>query len=154
VINEPFVFGWQDDKLYLQAFDVLEDDTRDWKKAQKKLVSKSLGADIQKELKKRNEEMNWDRVATVAHSPRGIPVSISGSGDSFEELVASATRVQNTVPEGASWNGNTDLPLDEAAYRSMLSDRDAEIATTPDGTGGSTPAAGSTSANPPAKTGT
>src|SRR5690349_16527857 len=119
VINEPFVFGWQNETLYLQAFDVLEDDTRDWQKAQKKLVSKSLGADIQKELKKRKEEMNWDLVATVAHDPRGIPVSISGSGDTIEHLVASATRVQNVVPVGASWDGKTDLPVDEETFRSM-----------------------------------
>jgi L,D-transpeptidase ErfK/SrfK len=138
VINEPFVFGWQNETLYLQAFDVLEDDTRDWQKAQKKLVSKSLGADIQKELKKRKEEMNWDLVATVAHDPRGIPVSISGSGDSVEHLVASATRVQNIVPVGASWDGKTDLPVDEETFRSMLSDRDPQASPS---TGGSAPPA-------------
>jgi len=151
VINEPFVFGWHNDQLYLQAFDVLEDDARDWKKAQKKLVSKSLGADIQKELKKRKEEMNWDLVATAAHQPRGIPVSISGSGDTIEQLLASAPRVQNAVPDGASWDGKTDLPVDEATFRSMLSDRDPQASTA---TGGTAPANSTTPATPPAKTGT
>jgi L,D-transpeptidase ErfK/SrfK len=151
VINEPYVFGWQDDQLYLQAFDVLEDDARDWKKAQKKLVSKSLGADIQKELKKRKEEMNWDLVAAAAHTPRGIPVSISGSGESVEQLVASATHVQNAVPEGASWDGKTDLPVDEETFRSMLSDRDPQASTS---TGGTAPATSTTPAAAPAKTGT
>jgi L,D-transpeptidase ErfK/SrfK len=124
VINEPFVFGFQDDKLYLQAFDVMEDDTRDWKKAQKKLVSKSLAADIQKELKKRNEEVSWDLVASAGHDPRGIPVVISTGGASLDEVVAAAPRVQNRVPEGASWDGVSDLPVDEATFREMLSDRD------------------------------
>ena len=158
VINEPFVFGWQDDKLYLQAFDVLEDDARDWKKAQKKLVSKSLGADIQKELKKRKEEMNWDLVATAAHSPRGIPVSISNGGESVEQLVASAHRVQNAVPEGASWDGKTDLPVDEQTFRSMLSDRDPQGSPSTGGASSSTPdatpAAGNVTATSPPKTGT
>ena len=154
VINEPFVFGWQDDKLYLQAFDVLEDDARDWKKAQKKLVSKSLGADIQKELKKRNEEMNWDLVAAAAHTPRGIPVSISNGGEAVEQLVASAVRVQNAVPEGASWDGKTDLPVDEATFRSMLSDRDPQDSSSSAAAAGNTPAAGSSSATMPPKTGT
>jgi L,D-transpeptidase ErfK/SrfK len=160
VINEPFVFGWQEDKLYLQAFDVLEDDARDWKKAQKKLVSKSLGADIQKELKKRKEEMNWDLVATVAHTPRGIPVSISDGGDAVETLIASANRVQNTVPEGASWDGKTDLPLDEQTFRSMLSDRDPQASSETGGGGGTagtnaTPAgSGNASSTSPPKTGT
>src|SRR6185369_10612790 len=95
VVNEPFVFGWQNDQLYLQAFDVLEDDTRDWQKAQKKLVSKSLGADIQKELKKRGEEVNWDLVGAVAHDPRGIPLSISNGGVSVDQVVANAPLVLN-----------------------------------------------------------
>ncbi len=156
VINEPFMFGWQNDKLYLQAFDVLEDDTRDWQKAQKKLVSRSLGADIRRELKKRGEEMNWDLVAAVAHDPRGIPVSISGTGDTVEHLVASATRVQNTVPEGAAWDGKTDLPVDEATFRSMFSDRDPQSSgdaatNTP---AANTPAEGMPSAPAPLKTGT
>jgi L,D-transpeptidase ErfK/SrfK len=156
VINEPFVFGWQNDQLYLQAFDVLEDDARDWKKAQKKLVSKSLGADIQKELKKRKEEMNWDLVAAAAHPPRGIPVSISGSGDDVSQLVASATRVQNTVPPGASWDGKTDLPVDEATFRSMLSDRDPQASSETGGAAApaAAPANGTAPAITPAKTGT
>ncbi len=134
VVNEPFVFGFQNDKLYLQAFDVLEDDTRDWTKAQKKLVSKSIGADIQKELKKRNEQVSWDLVASVGHDPRGVPLIISeGGADSLDQVVAAATRVQNAVPPGASWDGKTDLPVDEATFKEMLSDRDPS---TPEGQGG------------------
>jgi L,D-transpeptidase ErfK/SrfK len=151
VVNEPFVFGFQDDKLYLQAFEVLEDDTRDWKKAQKKLVSKSLGEEIQKELKKRNEEVSWDLIATVGHEPRGIPLVISTGGSALEEILAAAPRVQNKVPEGASWDGKTDLPIDEATYREMLSDRDPAA---PESTGGALPASSSAAPEKNQKTGT
>jgi len=127
VVNEPFVFGFKDDQLYLQAFDVLEDDTRDWKKAQQKLVSKSLGANIQKELKKRDEELDWDLVNTVAHDPRGIPLSITkGSAVSIDSVLAAAPKVQNRVPLNASWDGKTDLPVDAEAFQEMLSDRDPQ----------------------------
>ena len=124
VVNQPFVFGWKDGQLYLQAYDVLEDDARDWKNAQKKLLSKSLAVRIQKELKKRGEEMNWDRVARLAHAPRGIPVSVSTLDASVEQVIASATKVQNRVPEGATWDGKTDLPMDEQTFQEVLSDRD------------------------------
>ena len=144
VVNEPFVFGFQNDKLYLQAFDVLEDDTRDWQKAQKRLVSKSIGADIQKELKKRNEQVSWDLVASVGHDPRGIPLVISEGGESLDQVVASATVVQNVVPPGASWDGKSDLPVDEATFKEMLSDRDPS---TPEGQGG---AAGAVPSSNPA----
>jgi L,D-transpeptidase ErfK/SrfK len=155
VVNEPFVFGFQDDKLYLQAFDVLEDDTRDWQKAQKKLVSKAIGADIQKELKKRNEQVSWDLVASVGHDPRGIPLVISEGGDSLENVVAAATRVRNAVPEGASWDGKTDLPVDEATFKEMLSDRDPAAPATQGGAQGSgaTAVPSSTLAPAPASSG-
>ena len=124
VVNQPFVFGWYEGQLYLQAYDVLEDDARDWKKAQKKLLSKSLATRIQKELKKRNEEVNWDRIAKLAHEPRGIPVSVSSPDASIEQVVAGAVKVQNRVPDGATWDGKTDLPIDEATLQEVLSDRD------------------------------
>lgn len=153
VVNEPFVFGWQNDQLYLQAFDVLEDDPRDWKKAQKKLVSKSLGADIQKELKKRNEEVNWDLVSKIAHQPRGIPETITGRDQpALEQLLAAAPRVLNQVPPNASWDGKSDLPVDEATMREMLSDRDPQASNAVGGA--AAPASGSTSVAAPVKTGT
>ncbi len=38
VVNQPFLFGWHDGRLYLQAYTVFEDDTRNWSKAQKSLL--------------------------------------------------------------------------------------------------------------------
>lgn len=155
VVNEPFVFGFQNDKLYLQAFDVLEDDTRDWQKAQKKLVSKSIGADIQAELKKRNEQVSWDLVSTVGHDPRGIPLVISEGGESLEQVVAAANRVRNAVPEGASWDGKTDLPVDENTFKEMLSDRDPAAPAAQGGSQGASPTSQAPAApGKPAKTGT
>jgi L,D-transpeptidase ErfK/SrfK len=126
VVNEPFVFGWRDGELNIQAFDVLEDDARDWKKAERKLLSKSLGASIRKQLKERGEELDWDLVSQFAHDPRGIPVSISRTDSTLEQVLASARKVQNRVPDGASWDGKSDLPMDEETFREMVSDSDPQ----------------------------
>jgi hypothetical protein len=32
--------------------------------------------------------------------------------------------VQNRLPDGASWDGKSDLPVDEKSFQEMLSDRD------------------------------
>lgn len=130
VVNEPFTFGWQGEELSIQAFDVLEDDPRDWKKAEKKLLSKSLSESIRKELKRRGESVDWERVSTLTHDPRGIPVSISRPDASLEQVVASARKVQNRVPDGASWNGKSDLPMDEQSFREMVSDSDPQTGPT------------------------
>jgi L,D-transpeptidase ErfK/SrfK len=122
VVNQPFVFGWKDGQLYMQAFDVLEDDPRDWKKAQKKLLNKSLAATLQKQLKSHNEQVNWDLVSNLAHAPRGVPVPISQADGSLEQILAAAPKVQNRIPEGSTWDGTTDLPMDEGTFRQVISD--------------------------------
>ena len=137
VVNQPFVFGFKDGALHIQAFDVLEDDPRDWKKAQAKLLNKTMAENIKKELAARKEKIDWDAVAKLTHEPRGIPVSVTGGPDQLDAIVAGATIVQNTVAPGATWDGITDLPVDEATFQELVSDREssvesaAEAATTP-----------------------
>ena len=122
VVNQPFVFGWHDGQLYMQAFDVLEDDTRGWKKAPKKLLSQSLAANLQKQLKAHNEQVNWDEVTVLSHDPRGVPVPISRADVSLDQVLASASKVQNHLPDGSTWDGKSDLPMDEATFHQMISE--------------------------------
>jgi hypothetical protein len=35
-------------------------------------------------------------------------------------------RVQNRVPEGANWDGVSDLPVDEQTFQQMLSEAESE----------------------------
>jgi L,D-transpeptidase ErfK/SrfK len=126
VVNQPFVFGWHEEQLYLQAYDVLEDDPRDWQKAQKKLISKSFAARIQQQLKSRAEAVNWEAISRLAHDPRGIPVSVSAPDATIDAVLAAAPRVQNRVPAGATWDGKTNLPVDEQTFQQMLSDSDPQ----------------------------
>jgi L,D-transpeptidase ErfK/SrfK len=127
VVNQPFLFGWHDGALHIQAFDVLEDDPRDWKKAQAKLLNKALAERIQKELVARKEKIDWDAVAKLSHEPRGIPVSVTGGPDQLEQIVAGATIVQNKVAPGATWDGVSDLPVDEATFQELVSDRESSV---------------------------
>ncbi len=135
-MNQPYLFGWHDGKLYLQAYDVLEDDPRDFAKAPKKLLSKQLAARIQKELKARGETIDWAAVSSIAHEPRGIPAPIAGGSASVDTEVAAAAVVENRVPDGATWDGVSGLPIDEKTFQDMFSDNEAEPAPATNGTGG------------------
>ena len=143
VVNQPFVFGWHEGQLYMQPYDVLEDDTRDWSKAPHKLLSKSLAAQLQQQVRAAHEHVNWDLVSSLAHDPRGMPVPITLTDASLEQVVAAAPRVQNVVPEGSTWDGKSDLPMDEASFQQMMSD------TEPGSTAPGTPEATSPSAGAP-----
>jgi hypothetical protein len=107
----------------MQPFDVLEDDTRDWAKAQKKLLSRSLAATLQQQLKAHKEQVDWNLVSALAHAPRGVPVPITVDA-SADEIIAGAQRVRNVLPEGSTWDGKSDLPMDEGSFKQMLSDID------------------------------
>ena len=124
VVNQPFVFGWHDGQLYLQPLDVLEDDTRDWSKAQRKLLTKSLAARLQQEVQAHHERVDWELVSSLTLHPRGVPVPITESDASVEQILAAAPRVQNVLPEGSTWDGSSDLPMDEASFQQMMSERE------------------------------
>jgi L,D-transpeptidase ErfK/SrfK len=120
VVNQPFMFGWRDGELYMQSYDVLEDDTRDWKS--RKLLTKTLALRLQQQVQAHHEQVDWTRVAALAHSPRGIPVPITTSDVSLDQVLAAAPRVQNLLPEGSTWDGRSDLPMDEATFRQVVSE--------------------------------
>jgi len=122
VVNQPFLFGWRDGQLYMQAYDVLEDDTRDWNNAQKKLLSTSLATRLQQQVKAHHEQVDWSLVTSLAHSPRGVPVPVTLQECSIEQVLAAAPRVQNVLPEGSTWDGTTDLPMDEASFQQIVSE--------------------------------
>ena len=146
VVNQPFVFGWRDGQLYMQPYDVLEDDSRDWAKAQRKLLTRSLAARLQAQVREHHEQVDWNQVSALARNPRGIPVPITTQDASVEQVLAAAPRVQNTLAEGSSWDGRSDLPMDEATFRQMVSETEPGSA---DPAAGNAPAATPTAGSAP-----
>ncbi len=141
VVNQPFPFGWRDNELYLQPYGELEDDTRDWNKAQKKLLTRELAARLQQDLKSHHEQINWSLVSALTHDARGIPVPVSTPDASLEQVLAAAPRVQDVLPEGSTWDGKSDLPMDQASFNQLMSDIEPGSAP-PGGKAQAAPAAG------------
>jgi L,D-transpeptidase ErfK/SrfK len=145
VVNQPFPFGWTDGELYLQPLDVLEDDSRNWSKGQRKVLDKSLSPALQQELKAHGQQIDWTLVAALTHSPRGLPVPVSSADASLAQVLAAAPRVQNVLPQGSTWDGTSDLPMDEASFKQIVSE--IEPSAEP---GAAAPAAGTAPAATPA----
>jgi len=61
VVNQPYLFGWRDGTLYLQAYSVMEDDSRDWSKNRKTLLAKLLNPKLQKKISEHDKEIDWQR---------------------------------------------------------------------------------------------
>ena len=127
VVNQPFLFGVHGTQLYLQAYTVLEDDARDWKHAQRKLLTRLLGNRGQAVLHA-GTSIDWSSVATVAGAPRGIPVPVLGAGGSVDAELMDAPLVQNRIPDGANWDGTDDTGTDGLSAKPLLSERDPKTA--------------------------
>jgi L,D-transpeptidase ErfK/SrfK len=131
VVNQPYVFGWDGDQLVMQAYGSLEDDRRDWNKAQAALLARSLGKPVEKELQRRGATVDWDLVMQMAHAPRGLIVPVTVIDASVDKVLASATKVENELPAGASWDGKSDLPMDEKTFNEMMGESDPQDHTVP-----------------------
>ena len=103
VVNQPFVFGWHRGDLYMQAFGSLAGDQGDAQSVTSDLLEQAMGVDIPMELQERNEQVDWDLALELARDPQGIPVAITDSTASLDEVLANARQVENRAPEGALW---------------------------------------------------
>jgi L,D-transpeptidase ErfK/SrfK len=127
VVNQPYLFGWHDDQVYMQAYDVLEDDKRDWKNGRQKLIAKTLTARIQKEMKERGLELDHAAIDALAESPRGLAVSLAAGTAGIDAMLAAAPRVENRVPDGSNWDGADDAARStQGDVQRMVQERETE----------------------------
>jgi L,D-transpeptidase ErfK/SrfK len=124
VVNQPYLFGWRDGTLYLQAYAVMEDDSRNWIKDRKRLLAKLVHPKERGKIAQHDEEIDWQRVGDLAHSPRAVPVPVTGGQDGVDAVVAQGILVENTLPEGSNWDGQTGLLVDEKTFNDLLNGRD------------------------------
>ncbi len=123
VVNQPYLFGWRDGTLYLQAYTVMEDDSRDWSKNRKRLLSRLLNPKLQKKISDHDKEIDWQRVGDVAHAPRAVPVPVTGGLAGIDDVIGRALLVENTLPAGSNWDGATGLLVDEKTFKEMIGGR-------------------------------
>ncbi len=123
VVNQPYLFGWRDGTLYLQAYTVMEDDSRDWSKNRKRLLAKLLNPKLQKKISDHDNEIDWQRVGDLAHTPRAVPVPVTGDLGGIDDVIGKSLLVENTLPTGSNWDGKTGLLVDEKTFKELVGGR-------------------------------
>ncbi len=88
IINEPFVAGWRDGRLYLDAHKPLLEEAA---RSGRKLVALEQALAVKAAYE--NVTIDWSRARTVANDARGIPVPISTGSPDLAGLLARAPRV-------------------------------------------------------------
>ena len=120
VVNQPYLFGTRDGALYLQAYGVMEDDSRDWSKNRKRLLANLANPKQRERVAERGKDIDWQRVGDLAHAPRALPVPVSVGLDGVESVIAGSMLVENTLPDGSNWDGKTGLLVDEKTFNDLV----------------------------------
>jgi L,D-transpeptidase ErfK/SrfK len=123
VVNQPYLFGWREGALYMQAYAVMEDDSRDWARNRKHLLDRLLSPKLRQRIADHDREIDWQRVGELAHAPRAVPVPVSGGRDGVDAVVAQSLLVDDSVPVGSNWDGKSELLVDEKTFRNLLGER-------------------------------
>lgn len=93
IINEPYLTGWRDGQLYLEAHAPLAEDSR-YQDGNVTALQQQLATEAAQKLL----EVNEAKAEIVAVQARGLPVPVSTGGFDITLLLAMAPRVPGTPP--------------------------------------------------------
>jgi L,D-transpeptidase ErfK/SrfK len=108
-VNQPFVFGWHNDSLYVQAFPILEDDSREHPTGADALLNAAISGQMWQKVQQHGASIDLDLVNSLVKKPLGIAMPVSKRGVTVESFVANSRHVENRVPTGSNWNGKDEL---------------------------------------------
>ena len=117
IVNQPYVAGWLNGQLYLDAHPPLAEDARRWGNSlqpmERALNAKAAGQDA----------VDWDKARRVAHQARGIPGPVSPGSPDLDAILATASRVPSHPP----WTlANSQQPIPGKDHNHAASNADAE----------------------------
>jgi L,D-transpeptidase ErfK/SrfK len=104
VVNQPFVFGWQKDAMSVPVFPVLEDDQREHPKGAEELLTAGINDKLSQKLQEHAAAVDLELLNQIITTPRGIAIPVSRRNVTVDTYLAKVRRVENRVPQGATWN--------------------------------------------------
>jgi L,D-transpeptidase ErfK/SrfK len=124
VVNQPLLYRWQGDALYVQSYPLHEDE-RDGTGKQKKTApvadapkpphySEALAAKMYQRVKPHGAALDAKLAEEIVNAQQGIAVPVTRTDLTFESLVSSAPVVENTLPEGSTWDGRDETSAQAA----------------------------------------
>ncbi len=88
VVNQPYLRGWLDGELYLEAH-------RPFEEVDAGREKKNLMAELQRISKKQQRKMDWPKIEEILKDSRGIPTPIFEKSETLNMRLADATRLEH-----------------------------------------------------------
>ncbi len=99
VVNQPFVFGWHRDAMYVQAFPVLEDDEREHPQAAETLLNAGISDEMWQKLKAAQRRRRPGAGQRDGRDSRvASPCRCRAETRRSRAIIAAARHVENRVP--------------------------------------------------------
>jgi L,D-transpeptidase ErfK/SrfK len=117
VVNQPLVFRWQGEALYVQSYPPHEEHPEAAKAAKGTRFSKALADRMWQLVKPHAATVDQKLAEQVVNEARGVAVPVSRGGVTYATFVAGGRLVENRIPAGANWDG-TDNPVPVARAQS------------------------------------
>jgi L,D-transpeptidase ErfK/SrfK len=93
IVDQPWLVGWDDDGLYLEVHQPLEDDIRDWPAILPGLLQEAVRNASYKELPR----LDQSRIDTAVAGSQGLPLPVLEGSPGSERYLNAATVVNNIV---------------------------------------------------------
>lgn len=127
VINQPRLFGWRGDQLYLQAYPVLEDD----KRKHDKLFSQSMKATrtaLKAQINARPHlTVNEKLIDEIIRDPLATAIPVTQQDLTIHSYLNQAKHVQNTLPQNATWAGEMNQQMTTAEIPEMVNEESEQV---------------------------
>jgi L,D-transpeptidase ErfK/SrfK len=109
VVNQPMLMGWHDGALYVQAIPQLEDDARTTANDASIVLNNAITNRLWEKAQAHTVAVDLETVQKIVKERRGIAYPVSRKELAPEQFLAAQTRVQNRIPQGATWDGKEEV---------------------------------------------
>jgi L,D-transpeptidase ErfK/SrfK len=107
VVNQPLLYRWHGDALYVQSYPPPEEHGEGAHAArQHELFNAAISDRMWQQVKQHGGAVNWVVAEQVVNEALGVAVPVSRRGITLDRFLASARLVENELPEGANWDGD------------------------------------------------
>lgn len=126
-VNQPHLFGWRNNQLYLQTYPILEDDKRNHGILLKKSLNASRTTRKAKFDARPQARINQSLLDEMIRNPRAAAIPVTQPDMALQTYFDRAVRVQNTLPFNATWDGDMSKQLSAAEVLEMGNKKSGKV---------------------------
>ena len=112
VVDQPVLYRWQSDSLYVQSYPLHLENEEDAASEKKPVFKESMLSRMFQRAKPHGGQIDRALTEQVVNEQRGVAVPVTRAGLSYDGYVTASRLVENELPAGANWDGQDEPVAD------------------------------------------